>query len=438
MLLLVVALWPASWPSLAHGDEVSFRRDLAPVLARKCETCHGAEKQKGGYRVDTFEALLLPGDSGELPLVKGNPDASLLLQLLEAADEDDRMPQQDDPLEPAVIDRFRRWIAAGCAFDGDRPEQSLAGLVAAGTQHPLPPEFYPHPLPVLSMALVRDGKQVAIGGYHEVLVRELPGGGLVQRLTNLPERIHALVPAVGDRWFYAGGAPGRAGEAGVIVAGEPPRVLARANDTLLTVALSGDGGRVAVGGADKLIRVLEVATGREELRLAQHADWIMGLAWNPDGSRLVSASRDGTARVFDSATGEMLVAFREHDGPVFGAVFVGTGDTVASGGRDGRVRFWKAGDAKQVANLAGPPDEVLRVTALGEEVLALGSRGGVQRFDAGRKSINHRELSGRGGVSLATGGADDLWLVGDAAGRITFGRLSESEPLGTLSAWPVR
>ena len=42
---------------VGRADEVSFRRDLAPVLVQKCLACHGPKKAKGSYRVDTFEKL---------------------------------------------------------------------------------------------------------------------------------------------------------------------------------------------------------------------------------------------------------------------------------------------------------------------------------------------------------------------------------------------
>ena len=48
--------------NLISAAEISFRRDLAPVLVQKCQICHGAKKAKGGYRVDTFERLLRAGD----------------------------------------------------------------------------------------------------------------------------------------------------------------------------------------------------------------------------------------------------------------------------------------------------------------------------------------------------------------------------------------
>jgi len=59
-LCLVLFLVP-----VGRADEVSFRRDLAPVLVQKCLACHGPKKAKGSYRVDTFEKLALPGDTGE-------------------------------------------------------------------------------------------------------------------------------------------------------------------------------------------------------------------------------------------------------------------------------------------------------------------------------------------------------------------------------------
>src|SRR5205085_2819248 len=35
------------------NDLVSFSRDVAPIFSRKCVTCHGAEKSKSKYRLDS-------------------------------------------------------------------------------------------------------------------------------------------------------------------------------------------------------------------------------------------------------------------------------------------------------------------------------------------------------------------------------------------------
>ena len=37
---------------------VSFRSEIAPLLLAQCQGCHGAEKAKGDYRVDSYTELM--------------------------------------------------------------------------------------------------------------------------------------------------------------------------------------------------------------------------------------------------------------------------------------------------------------------------------------------------------------------------------------------
>jgi cytochrome c553 len=39
---------------------VSFRSEIAPLLLAQCQGCHGAEKAKGDYRVDSYTELMGP------------------------------------------------------------------------------------------------------------------------------------------------------------------------------------------------------------------------------------------------------------------------------------------------------------------------------------------------------------------------------------------
>ena len=101
-LWLVLFLVP-----VGRADEVSFRRDLAPVLVQKCLACHGPKKAKGSYRVDTFEKLALTGDTGEPMSTAGKPDMSELFYRLSTDDDVERMPHEDDPLPPEVVTKFK-------------------------------------------------------------------------------------------------------------------------------------------------------------------------------------------------------------------------------------------------------------------------------------------------------------------------------------------
>ena len=426
---------------------ISFSRELAPVLLDQCVACHGPEKQRGGYRLDSFEWLRKPGDNGEATIVAGDPERSALFKLITATDADDRMPQKSDPLPAAFIGVVRRWIKGGAAFDGENTKQTLADLLPE-VVHPVPPEHYPPALPVLAVALLDQNRVVAIGGYREILLRSLPSGDLRSRLTNLPERIHALVPVVGKpQLIYAGGTPGRAGEVGLITLdgqsrgpGDAPnarRVLARSVDTFLTVAVSREGERVAVSGSDKIIRLIDLPAGRELRRLTQHADWVMALDFDAAAGRLVSASRDGTARVCDVKSGEMISTFRGHEGPVLGVAFLGDAAHAASVGRDGRVRFWKTDTGEQTGQTDVLGVDVLRLLRAGDDLLAAGADGQMRLVSTKSRKVERTWRIGQEAVfALAWASEPSLVLTGDAAGEIRLSTMGETSESAQFKAWP--
>src|SRR5581483_3615482 len=164
--------------SFSSAAEVpSFRRDVAPVLAQRCVACHGSSKARGRFRLDTFDGLM-------------KAEASKLVERVTAAEGDGRMPPGDDPLSPAEVDALRQWVAAGAAFDGPDRAAPLKTYLPPRA-HPAAPERYPAPAPVLALAFSPDGKELFVGGLHEVTVWDSATGRLVRRLPHLPQRIHA-------------------------------------------------------------------------------------------------------------------------------------------------------------------------------------------------------------------------------------------------------
>jgi mono/diheme cytochrome c family protein len=100
------------------ADAPTYAKTIQPILADRCYSCHGPEKQKGDLRLDSPEAIKKGGKNGAV-LTPGDPAKSSLysLTLLPAGD-DDRMPAKGDPLTSAQTDALRDWIKAGAAFDG--------------------------------------------------------------------------------------------------------------------------------------------------------------------------------------------------------------------------------------------------------------------------------------------------------------------------------
>jgi WD40 repeat protein/serine/threonine protein kinase len=70
------------------------------------------------------------------------------------------------------------------------------------------------------------------------------------------------------------------------------------------VAVSPDGQWLASAGEDCTVRVWEVSTGREVLRLEEHIRPIACVAFADGAGQLLSASRDGTVRMWDVQTGQ--------------------------------------------------------------------------------------------------------------------------------------
>ena len=58
-MIAVFVLGPAL-VSAVHAQSVSFRKDVSPILVKRCLTCHGEQKFKGEYQLDTFAALMKP------------------------------------------------------------------------------------------------------------------------------------------------------------------------------------------------------------------------------------------------------------------------------------------------------------------------------------------------------------------------------------------
>jgi hypothetical protein len=98
------------------GTAVDFERSIRPILVRRCLRCHGPDRQKGGLRLDSNDALLRGGDSGA-SLVPGKSNASLLIERLTASDAKRRMPAQAEALPSNEIDLIRRWIDQGARWE---------------------------------------------------------------------------------------------------------------------------------------------------------------------------------------------------------------------------------------------------------------------------------------------------------------------------------
>lgn len=117
--------WARQWlePSAeAAGASVGageFATTIRPIFEAKCYSCHGPEKQKGDYRMDTIEALFAAGESELDPIVAGSPLESYLVELVTLPEDDDLAmpPDGKDRLTPEETLAVIRWIWNGAATE---------------------------------------------------------------------------------------------------------------------------------------------------------------------------------------------------------------------------------------------------------------------------------------------------------------------------------
>lgn len=431
----------------AGADDVarptSFVREVAPILVAKCQACHGQKTAESAYRLDSFEALMRPGDFGSPPITAGKLEESEIHRLITAEDAEERMPNNGARLTAVEIQTISNWIVQGAAFDGQDAKAPLRTQIPPDIPHPAAPRSYPSALPITAMAFTADGAQLVVGGYHELLVWDSKSGQLASRIGNIPERIFGLVFSPDYSWLaIAGGSPGVSGEVRIIPWGDgpnrdaAPKVLARLDDVFFAIAFRPDGTQLAAAGADGQARVLDMATAAEILKINGHSDWATAICFSPDGTRIATASRDKTAKVFDAQTGSLLTTFSEHGAPVRAVSFLPDGKMVVSAGGN-RVCIWNAEDGKLAGELTGFAGDVHSLVCQAESIVAGSADRTVRLFKTADRSLV-RSLNEHPApiLSLAWHGSSNEIGAGCFDGTITIMNLETGAKLQQFLAIP--
>src|SRR5262245_56255394 len=105
--LILVGLLAAP---VAAADPVDYLRDIKPIFAKHCTSCHGPQKQRGGLRLDTAKSALEGGNSGAI-IVAGKSSQSILIKAINGGEGDIKvMPPKESPrLAAEQIALLKSW-----------------------------------------------------------------------------------------------------------------------------------------------------------------------------------------------------------------------------------------------------------------------------------------------------------------------------------------
>jgi WD40 repeat protein len=339
------------------------------ILRDSCEHCHNEEKSKGGLVLDSYDMLVIGGETGS-PIVPRNSASSLLVQVLEGRVKP-RMPYKEDPLPPAEIALIRRWIDAGAA--GPSAAAVSDDVVSVDIPDIRPLASVSGPVP--AVAFDSATRRIAVGSYKSVHLMSFDDRTWSGTLDGHADLVRAVAFSVdGQRLAVAGGPSGRVGEVRIWdVSGRQAKPVATMNghkDAILSVAFSPDGTTIATGSYDKLVKLWDASTGKELRTLKEHSDAVYTVAFLPGGTELLSGAGDRTLKIWDVRSGRRLFTISDALDAIYAAAVHPSGARIAAAGADRMIRTWAwNGDPSR----AGGPGATLLTSAFahGEAVLGL-------------------------------------------------------------------
>ncbi len=124
--LVIAALTACA--TVEAAEEVSFNRDIRPLLSKRCFACHGPDEnsREAGLRLDEPD-----GDEGAIgfAIEPGSIEDSEMWDRITSDDEDLIMPPPDSHLEPfdeKELELVKRWIESGAEYESFWAFQAIA------------------------------------------------------------------------------------------------------------------------------------------------------------------------------------------------------------------------------------------------------------------------------------------------------------------------
>jgi len=118
------------------------------------------------------------------------------------------------------------------------------------------------------------------------------------------------------------------------------RTIYESGPSFFWIDFSPDGKRLAVGGLDGSIHILDVESGKDLKIEKAHGDLIGSVSFGPNGKYLASCSADKTVRIWDSRSGTLVDMYTKSGGRVETVAFSPNGRDVACSAFDKTIRIW--------------------------------------------------------------------------------------------------
>ncbi len=209
---------------------------------------------------------------------------------------------------------------------------------------------------------------------------------------------------------------------------------------IYAIVFGTNGGWLATGGADNVVKVWDASTGRELRVLRGHTGWIKSLTAGKDTDWLASAGNDRVVRLWNVRTGELVRSFNGHSGSIEALIFSPDSRWLASGGSDTTIKIWSVDSGQELMTLKGhtaaitslaiSPDGKLVASGSADTTIRIWEAATGREVSTLRKNIQK--------ISALTFGADSRSLAsGSASGDVMLWRVDNNQPRLVMKHGPA-
>lgn len=435
----------------------TFEEDVLPVFREKCCSCHNSDKQSGGLDLTSYARTMAGGSSGEV-IAPGDAEASYLWQLA-SHESEPKMPPQADRIPESMLAVITKWIAGGAIErKGGQPVAKKAAVsLALDPKAVLVPDGPPvvtprlslqveshgrRPLAITGLATSPNGPVAAVGGRRQVLLYDT--GTLTFRgVLPFPEGdVTTLRFSRSAKLLVAGGGVG--GKSGRVVIWDVASAkrlteLGDEYDEVLAADISADQRVVALGGPQKVVRLIRTADGQIDAEIKNHTDWITAVEFSPNGRMLATGDRAGNAFLWETRGAREDAVLKGHGGGITAVAWRGDGAVLATASEDGKIRLWNCHSGEKmkewqahgggVQGLCWLPDGRLASCGRDQKLILWKGDGGKERDFPPLGEI---------GLRLAVTSDRQRLVAGDLSGTLSVFAIDTGELVGTPDTNPPR
>ncbi|MBT7650348.1 MAG: hypothetical protein HN553_05180 [Opitutae bacterium] len=443
--------------ALGSPEKPNLEDDIMPIFESKCNSCHNADRARGGLDLTNMNAIMVGGSSGE-SVISGDGENSYLYKLI-ARVEKPYMPQREDKMPQTEIDLIKKWIdmgllptATGKPIQKKKSTVNLAlGNVSVGKPDgppPMPKYLSLEPSVVTNRAFAPSAMAsapwsplVAIAGQKQVLLYNTETLNLMGVLPYPEGFIESLTFSRNGKLIVAGG--GRGGKSGRVAAwevesGKSLLTMGEEYDAILTADLSADQSLLAIGSPSKLIKVYDVASDELLYEIKKHSEWVTQVAFSPDGILLATADRNGGLHIWEAETGNPFYTLDGHKQSINDLSWRADSNILVSVCEEGSVRTWEMINGKQVKSWNAHPGGTMTTYFDSKGNIVTGGRDkSVKLWKGDGKSI--RTLSGFTDIIMEVCYSHDgsRIIAGDWSGKVSVWDTSNGKKVGDLRANPL-